>query len=257
MTDQPDLSIRIDGVSFDFKSGHPVLRDVNLAIRRGERVAVMGASGSGKTTLLKLMAGLRRYRATSGTCFSTGRFAMVFQQPLLLDHMTVRDNILLPALLLKSHKTADEVARILDIGHLLDRYPFQLSGGQQRRVSLARALACPDAHGLLMDEPFAGLDEPLRERILVELQAGLDVTGLTCVLSTHSPIEAAFLADRVIFLGNAPATVATEHVVRLQRGDRLRFLDKPEFFDEVTSIRKHLNDRYLEMDVGVGIGSDL
>lgn len=256
MTCQTDLSICMDDLSFGFKSGHPVLRDVNLAIRRGERVAVMGASGSGKTTLLKLMAGLRGYRATSGNCFSAGHFAMVFQQPLLLNHMTVRENIRLPALLLKSRERVNEVARILDIGHLLDRYPFQLSGGQQRRVSLARALAYPDAHGLLMDEPFTGLDEPLRERILVELQAGLNVTGLTCILSTHSPMEAAFLSDRIIFLGNSPAAVTAEHVVRLTRGDRLRLLDKPEFFDEVTSIRKHLNDRYRELDIGVCLGEN-
>lgn len=245
---ESNFSIHCNHVSFGFKLATPILKDVSFVVQRGERVAVMGASGSGKTTLLKLIAGFRGYLATSGSCLSTGRFAMVFQQPLLLNHMSVRENILLPASIQKMHQPIEEIVRILDIGLLLDRYPFQLSGGQQRRVALARALSYPDAHGLIMDEPFTGLDEPLRDQILAELQAALDATALTCLFSTHSPVEAAFLADRIIFIGEQPATVYAEHTIRLLRKDRSLFFDRPEFFNEVAIIRNHLRDHYREIE---------
>lgn len=250
MTVSAGVSVCAEHLDFGFKPGSPVLRNVNLTVDHGERVALMGASGSGKTTLLKLMAGLQGYAPKAGICFRRGRLAMVFQQPLLLNHLSVHDNILLPARFQQTDQNIDDIVQILDLGKLLDRYPFQLSGGQQRRVALARAMACPDSQGLLMDEPFSGLDEPLRERILIELQAGLDATGLTCILSTHSPLEAAFLADRILFLGNTPASIIAEHVVHLPRGDRHRLLDKAEFFDEITLIRNTINELYGSLDAG-------
>lgn len=178
---KPHLSIDCHQMSFGFEASTPILKNVSFVVEQGERVAIMGASGSGKTTLIKIIAGFKGYSATSGSCKCNGRFAMVFQQPLLLNHMTVRENILLPASIQKMDKPIDEIVRILDIASLLNRYPYQLSGGQQRRVALARALCYPNAHGLIMDEPFTGLDEPLRDQILLELQMALDTTELTCL----------------------------------------------------------------------------
>jgi len=251
-----NLSIHCSDVSFGFSPKALILEDLNLFVRRGERVAVMGGSGSGKTTLLKLVAGFKGYRATSGSCLCTGRFAMVFQQPLLLDHMLVQENILLPALIQKAHQPIDEVVRILGLGKLLDRYPFQLSGGQQRRVALARALSYPDAHGLIMDEPFTGLDEPLRDQILAELQVALDKTGFTCLFSTHNPVEAAFLADRIVFIGGDVATIYAEHIVQLKRKDRSLFFDQPEFLNELAIIRRYLSrDYHREIKGGTFLGA--
>lgn len=228
-------------LGFGFNPGDLVLDQLNLVVQHGERVAVMGESGSGKTTLLKLIAGLRGYKAVNGECRRSGHFVLVFQQPLLLDHATVRSNILLPARIQHVDQSIDDIVRILDLDNLLDRYPYQLSGGQQRRVALARALTCPNAEGLLMDEPFSGLDEPLRERILGELEAGLNATGLTTVLATHSPFEASFIADRIVFLGGDPASIVAEYAVKLPRGQRYRLLDTPQFYNEIASIRKHLD----------------
>ncbi|MGE0356478.1 MAG: ABC transporter ATP-binding protein [Burkholderiales bacterium] len=231
----------LEGLSFAFGSVHQVLSDITLSVARGERVALMGPSGSGKTTLLKVIAGFRGYAAQRGKCSTAGRFAMAFQQALLLDHLSVGDNILLPAKIIGCKSDISQVTRLLGLDHLLERYPFQLSGGQQRRVALARALAAPNAEGLLMDEPFTGLDEPLRERILVEVEAALNATGLTCIFATHSPMEAAFLADRVVLLGDSPTRVVAEHEVNLPREARLQYLETREFFDEVSAIRRHIS----------------
>lgn len=227
-------------LSFGFKNGDIILDQVNLNIEHGERVAIMGGSGSGKTTLLKLMAGLRSYRPRSGECHRSGRFALVFQQPLLLDHMTVISNIKLPALIQGIEQPIHDIIRILALDGLLDRYPYQLSGGQQRRVALARALTTPNTEGLLMDEAFSGLDEPLRERILVEFETGLNVTSLTIVMATHSPFEATFFADRILFIGGSPASVSGEYVVKLPSCRRSSMLDSPEFHAEVIAVRKHM-----------------
>lgn len=246
----PPVAIQARNLGFAFRPGSLILSNVNLTVQHGERVAVMGGSGSGKTTLLKMVAGLRGYKPVTGECWRSGRLVLVFQQPLLLDHMNVRSNILLPARLQNIEQPIEDIVRILDLEHLLDRFPYQLSGGQQRRVALARALTCPNAEGLLMDEPFSGLDEPLRERILVELEAGLNATKLTSVLATHSPFEAAFFSDRVVFLNGAPATVVAEHVVRLPRARRHAFLETPDMFDEVAAIRKHLGGHCDEATPG-------
>jgi len=233
-------AIEIDGLAFAFEQTNLILQDLNFAIRIGERVAVMGPSGSGKTTLLKVIAGLRGYKPTQGSCSRSGRFAMAFQQPLLLDHLSVRANILLPARLSNSQPAIDDVVEILGLDDVLDRYPYQLSGGQQRRVALARALSIPGTQGLLMDEPFTGLDEPLRERILVEVETALDALNRTCVFATHSPFEAAFLSDRIVFLGGLPATIVAEHQVQMARGKRHELLEEKQFYEEVRLVRQRL-----------------
>ena len=238
MNSNASHAVHLDAARFGFRPGNAVLSNVTLRVGHGERLAVMGPSGGGKTTLLKVIAGLRGYQLQQGACNKDGRFVMVFQQPLLLDHLSVRDNILLPSRLSGIKTDIESVVQILGLDLLLERYPFQLSGGQQRRVALARALACPDTHGLLMDEPFTGLDEPLRERILVEVEAALNALNLTCVFATHSPMEAAFLADRVIVLGGTPAAVIAEYEVNLQRGNRHDLIESADFFAEVTAIRR-------------------
>jgi NitT/TauT family transport system ATP-binding protein len=250
MSDLTTITVRVEALGFGFRSGSPVLSDVALTVNQGERVALMGPSGSGKTTLLKIIAGLSGYRTFTGTCERRGHLVMGFQQPLLLNYLTVRDNILLPSRILKDEQEIVALVHSLDLEELLDRYPFQLSGGQQRRVALARDLACPNAGGLLLDEPFSGLDEPLRDRILVKLQAHLSATSLTSIFATHSPMEATFLADRVVFLGSSPATIVAEHVVRLQRAQREKLFGKTPFFEEMAHIREMLDTHSTELNGG-------
>lgn len=229
-------------VSFGFNPQAFVINNVDLAVKAGERVALMGASGTGKTCLLKVIGGIQGYLPISGDVVIGGRFAMVFQQPLLLNHLCVKDNILLPSRIQhRDNLCIDEIVRILGLFHLLDRFPYQLSGGQQRRVAIARALAYPDIQGVIMDEPFTGLDEPLRDQIMTDLQVALDSTGLTCLFTTHSPEEAVFLADRIVFLGGRPATVYAEHSVDIDN-KHVNMFDDPKFSSEASVVRSYLKN---------------
>lgn len=235
--------LEVEDASFSYV-GHPsVFERVSVAVRRGERVAVMGSSGSGKTTLLKVAAGLRGYEPKSGGVKRVGRAVMVFQQPLLLSYMTVEQNVRLPMKIAGERIEMDHVIDTLELGPLLKRYPYEISGGQQRRVSLARSLLAPQASCLILDEALTGLDEPLKERILDQLSDYLCQTKLPCLFATHSSAEAAFLATRILFLGGHPARIQAEKKVALQydRGPGVR--ETEAHFEEVKEIRHliHMN----------------
>lgn len=198
-----------------------VIDDLDLEIAEGELLVLLGASGCGKTTTLRCLAGLET--PTSGaitfgdrTVFDGDRrvevpaekrsIGMVFQSYALWPHLKVRKNIAYP---LKARKIAqglkegwvEEVAEMVDCGHLLDRYPSQLSGGQQQRVALARGLvARPDL--VLFDEPLSNLDAKLRMQVRADLHALHERLGFTSVFVTHDQDEALALADRVAIMRN-------------------------------------------------------
>jgi ABC-type Fe3+/spermidine/putrescine transport system ATPase subunit len=181
-----------------------------LEVRQGEIVALLGPSGCGKTTLLNIIAGFER--PDRGRVFLGGRditfdpsylrrTSMVFQQYALFPHMTVFGNIIYGLSVRRENhevarQRAEEVAALLRIKHLLDRYPAQLSGGQRQRVALARALAIRPAV-LLLDEAFSALDRSLREEMQIELSILLRNLGITTILVTHDQREAFALANRV------------------------------------------------------------
>lgn len=206
------LDVRLDSFSFP-KSATNVLRDIRFRLGQKERVAVMGASASGKTTLLKICGGLQGYELREGDCVRSGRFSMLFQDNVLLDYMSVGRNIMLPSSLNGVPADVEDISKSLHIEHLLDVYPRRLSGGERKRVALARGMAYPELIGLIMDEPFTGLDLFLKESILVDLKTRLDKENLACLFSTHSAEEAVYLADRIIILGDTPSTIA--HTVRV------------------------------------------
>ncbi len=213
-----DLSHHAAGVSMSrlCKSfGEKVaLADVTLAIEPGTFLVLLGPSGSGKTTLLRCLAGIER--PTSGVIAIDGRdvvgprafvppekrhLAMVFQDYALWPHLTVRRNVAFP--LTSSARTkGDRTARVDDllervgIGHLADRFPNQLSGGEQQRVALARALAA-DVGLILFDEPLSNLDADRREQLRIEIATLTRAAGATAVYITHDQSEAFALADRV------------------------------------------------------------
>ncbi|WP_158809655.1 ABC transporter ATP-binding protein [Beijerinckia sp. L45] len=205
-----------------------VLRDFDFNIRRGELVAFVGASGVGKTTLLHIAAGLELADAGSIKIAASARVGMVFQQPRLLDWLSVGKNI----------DVATEAAGV-DPGHgrallaavgladYADAYPLALSGGQRQRVALARAFAIrPDV--LLLDEPFSALDELTARRLRLQLQDLWQRDPPTGILVTHNMMEAAFLADRVVILGRKPARIEEVITVDLPRP---RTPDDPAIFD--------------------------
>nr|WP_245218550.1 ATP-binding cassette domain-containing protein [Rubellimicrobium aerolatum] len=196
------LDLDLPGLSL---GGSPVLGPIRLRVRRGETVALLGPSGIGKTTLLRVVAGLAK--PGNGQVRRHGRLAMVFQEPTLLPWRTLSQNLTLVAGI-----TAEEAEAALvevGLGGTGGLYPSQISLGQQRRLSLARAFACkPDL--LLMDEPFVSLDEA-RVREMMGLFARLRARHETAtILVTHDPREAEALAGRILRLGGRPARIEEE-----------------------------------------------
>ena len=229
-----------------------ILENIEFSIEPGESVAIMGGSGSGKTTLLKICAGIDGYELGVEKVQTNGRFSMLFQQNLLLDYMTVIKNITLPAKfagLSSLDIKVTEVTESLGIGDLLDMYPFQLSGGEQKRVALARALLYPKINGLIMDEPFSGLDEPRREGILEDLEKWLKESKLTCLFATHSAYEAVHLANRVIIIGGTPSTIIKDDdEVKPSDGVSETWLGSPDaaFFEKVSQIMDLQRSSYFQ-----------
>ncbi|YCK42058.1 ABC transporter ATP-binding protein [Actinomadura sp. ATCC 39365] len=205
------LGITLESLSLGY-AREPVLRQVDLAVRPGEVLVVVGASGSGKSTLLRALAGLLRPYAgrivaggTEIAATSPDR-SMVFQDDALLPWRTVRRNVELPlrirGLPRRERRAAAEewLARVGLAGHG-DRLPRELSGGMRQRVQLARALA-GTPRAVLMDEPFGALDAQTRAGMQALLLDVLRDTRATVVFVTHDVDEALLLADRVVVLGH-------------------------------------------------------
>ncbi len=196
------MRLELDGKSF---GARPVLGALTLAVARGERLAILGPSGIGKSTLLRILAGLDAdYR---GRRVGGDRLAVVFQEPVLLPWRDAVANITLPTGC-DSATARDWLAQVGLAGHEA-KFPRQLSLGQQRRLALARAFAAsPDI--LLMDEPFASLDEATRGRMLALTAALLARSGAGLVLVTHEPAEAAALEARPLHLAGQPARLQND-----------------------------------------------
>ncbi|WP_458115507.1 ABC transporter ATP-binding protein [Arthrobacter sp. D2-10] len=210
--------IEITGLSKRFAADAPlVLDDVNLRVRKGEFVALLGASGCGKSTLLNLIAGLEE--PTSGTIASP-KAAFMFQDASLFPWLSALANVEL-ALELRGEPKAErkaEALRLLDLVHLSDaasKRPHELSGGMRQRVALARSLA-QNRDILLMDEPFAALDAITRDLLHDELQRVWRETGRTIVFITHNVREAVRLGQRVLLMSSRPGRVVAEWAVEGQ-----------------------------------------
>ena len=209
---------RLELTSISHRFGETLaVDDVSIGVETGEFVCLLGPSGSGKTTLLRLAAGLETLQsgriAIDGVAVAEGGHAhqipperrgvgLMFQDYALFPHLTVARNIEFG--LRNGTRDAAWIERVLAdmrLAHLGDRYPHTLSGGQQQRIALLRALA-PAPGILLLDEPFSGLDEHLRQRVRQETRAILAESGVTTLMVTHNPEAAMFLADRIVVLND-------------------------------------------------------
>jgi NitT/TauT family transport system ATP-binding protein len=225
------VRIKVEHVSRRFeslkKSMITALDDVSMEVSDGEFVSLVGPSGCGKTTLLRIIGGL--LRPTSGKTYIGGSVltgpatdvGFVFQHPTLFPWRTVIGNVLLP-FDIKAGRTDEKRQRAVELLKLTglegfeDKYPFELSGGMQQRVSIARALV-HDPQILLMDEPFGPLDALTREQMGFELLKIWERLRITAVFVTHDISEAVFLSDKVVVMSARPGRMVNTVKIEISR----------------------------------------
>ncbi len=214
----PTQSITIRGISRTFPGGVTALSSLDLTIPSAQFIAILGPSGCGKSTLLRLIAGLDS-PSTGSIQLPSTELAYVFQDAHLLPWRTVLRNVALPLELRgvdrqERMKHAADVIEQVGLSDAADRYPAQLSGGMRMRVSLARALIT-NPKVLLLDEPFAALDEITRQRLDEQLRQLWISRGITTVFVTHSTAEAAFLAQRAVVMSPRPGRIILDTPIDL------------------------------------------
>jgi NitT/TauT family transport system ATP-binding protein len=210
--------VTLDGVGKTFANGTRALRNLNLDVWPGEFVSLLGPSGCGKSTALRLIAGLSEpsrgaINWTGSAGRGTGEIGFVFQEPTLMPWATVAANVRLPLKLAGLPADADTrvVAALERVGldGFAESYPRELSGGMRMRVSIARALVT-EPNLLLMDEPFAALDEITRFKLNNDLLVLWQTLGKTVVFVTHSVFESVYLSQRIVVMTSRPGRVFTE-----------------------------------------------
>ncbi len=230
--------IELRGLSKIYPHTQAGLTEINTLIPPGQWVTLLGPSGSGKTTLLKLISHLEK--PTAGSLIHDYRahdLSFVFQEAALLPWQSVMDNVTLPLTLRGvEKKVAMERAkpwlRTLKLDRFQTAYPHELSGGLKMRVSIARALVT-EPKLLLLDEPFAALDEPIRIELGMELRALWKSLKPTVVMVTHSITEGLWLADRVVVLEGQPGKIALDEETHFGEERTLALRGRPDFLSRV------------------------
>jgi len=228
--------LRMQGLDKTFNGSVAALRRMNLTVNEGDFISLLGPSGCGKSTALRLIAGLMR--PTAGRIAWEGEvgadaLGVVFQEPTLLPWATVAKNVALPFKLHGQSYGAvkdrvEEVLALVGLERFAGAYPRELSGGMKMRVSIARALVTKPRL-ILMDEPFAALDEITRQKLnndLLELKAR---TGSTVIFVTHSVFESVFLSDRILIMAPRPGRVVKEITVDAPYPRDLTFRTSAEY----------------------------
>src|SRR3954465_11838803 len=266
MADPSDRVIAVRGLRKEYATPRGTvlaLEDIDFDVREGEFVALVGPSGCGKSTLLKILAGLlpaSRGEVELRSAPVTGPrrdIGVVFQSPVLFPWRTVLENVLLPVDVQrlgreKNRSRALELLGLVGLRGFEHRYPWELSGGMQQRVSITRSLM-HDPALLLMDEPFGALDAMTRESMNLELQRiWLERRDTILFLTPAIPAapfappsipEAVFLADRVFVMTARPGRVLERIEVRIPRPRTLEVMATPEFGRIARAIRAHFNLR--------------
>ncbi|MBI3451262.1 MAG: ABC transporter ATP-binding protein [Rhodospirillales bacterium] len=249
------VAVEIRGLNLTFQTADtPVfaLSDIDLTIGRGDFVSLIGPSGCGKTTLMRVIADLQK--PTGGMVSVNGvtpeiarlrrAYGYIFQAPALYPWRTVIRNITLPLEIMGVDKAerlsrAKRVLDLVNLGGFERKFPWQLSGGMQQRVSIARALSF-DPELLLMDEPFGALDEIIRDHLNEELLRLWKRTGKTVVFVTHSISEAVFLSTRIVVMSPRPGRIVDVIDSNLPADRTLDMRETPEFVALAHRVREGL-----------------
>jgi NitT/TauT family transport system ATP-binding protein len=262
VTDAAAVAIRKLGKTF--REGDVVaLQEIDLAIQPREFISLIGPSGCGKSTLLRIIGDL--IQPSTGEIVVNGKsahqarldrdYGIVFQDAVLYDWRTVARNIALPLEMAgwsraRRDERVREMLELVELTGFEKRHPWQLSGGMQQRVSIARALSFSPAL-LLMDEPFGALDEMTRERLNAELLRIWDETGSTVVFVTHSIAEAVFLSTRVGVMSPRPGRITDVITIDLPQPRTNTTREEPRFFELVTEVREALHGGGRETELRV------
>ncbi|MBI1418161.1 MAG: ATP-binding cassette domain-containing protein [Limimaricola sp.] len=228
--------LQMQEVDKTFNGNVAALRRMSLTVNEGDLISLLGPSGCGKSTALRLIAGLMR--PTRGRIVwdggqSADDLGVVFQEPTLMPWATVIQNVYLP-FRLRGQSLASVRDRIGEVLHLVgldkfvESYPRELSGGMKMRVSIARALVT-NPRLILMDEPFAALDEITRQKLNNDLLSLKAATGCTVIFVTHSVFESVFLSDRILVMAPRPGRVISEITVDQPYPRDSAFRTSPEY----------------------------
>ncbi len=248
-----ELVVSLANVTKTFGTGNvTALQDIDLEVRAGEFISLIGPSGCGKSTLLRIVGDL--VEPTAGEAVVNGKtphqarvdrdYGMVFQDAVLYDWRTVGRNISLPLELLgwdrrRRQQRIRELLELVELSGFENHHPWQLSGGMQQRVSIARALSFSPPL-LLMDEPFGALDEMTRERLNLELLEIWQRSGSTIIFVTHNISEAVFLSTRVVVMSPRPGRITGIVDIDLPYPRDAQTPERPRFFELVTAVRDQL-----------------
>jgi NitT/TauT family transport system ATP-binding protein len=252
MSERPNV-VELRGVSKEFGQGHVrALEGIELDILPGEFVSLIGPSGCGKSTLLRIVGDL--IQPSSGEVVVNGKdapqarldrdYGIVFQDAVLFDWRTVEKNIGLPLEIMgwdrrKRSERIREMVELVELKGFESHHPWQLSGGMQQRVSIARALSFGPPL-LLMDEPFGALDEMTRERLNLELLRIWEQSGSTVIFVTHSISEAVFLSTRVVVMSARPGRIVGIVDVDLAHPRSSETREEPRFAELIREVRRLL-----------------
>jgi putative ABC transport system ATP-binding protein len=225
--------------AMDHESSVQALNGINLQVMEGEFIGVMGPSGSGKTTLLHILSGMDE--ATSGRVFISGKsleglmdeelalfrrqkMGYVFQDFNLMDSLTMKENIMLPLILEKipaniMEQKCEDIMRFLEISHIADKYPYHVSGGQQQRAAVSRALI-NNPEIIFADEPTGNLDSKSSKAVMTSFEKMNEERHVTVMMVTHDAFAASF-CKRIIFLKDGALCMEI-----VKKGTRLEFFDQ-------------------------------
>ncbi|MDF3811020.1 MULTISPECIES: ABC transporter ATP-binding protein [Rhodopseudomonas] len=249
---EPLISVKGVSKTYATRRGGNVLAigEVNLELAEQEFVSLIGPSGCGKSTLLHVTGGL--LKPTTGHVLVRGEdrpiraeeFGMVFQDAVLFPWLTIRQNVEMPAQVLRVPKSvyrprSAQLLELVGLGNFGDAYPRELSGGMQQRAAIARSLI-HDPELLLMDEPFGAVDAITRETLNIELQRIRTVARKSVLFVTHSIAEAVFLSDRVVVMSARPSQIRSIIDIDLPAERGPEMIESPEFDSIVRKIHREL-----------------